>query len=197
MTTYKGFTVPAGTDPANVPLAFRNYADSVGTTYASTAAADAAAVPSGYVVLIAGVPMYRLSSVWYRVAVQSTPVSYTPTLTQNASVAKTTTEGRWIQTGTVIEAWVTLAITGAGNAGTQIEVGLPVAASGHAAGTVLGNGAFRKTGTNLWYSLAAQYETATTVNFTANSNGAFGTATGGGVTLANGDILRMHVRYTV
>lgn len=94
MAAYKGFNVPAGIDPANVPQSFRNYVDSVGTSYASTAAADAAGVPDNYVVKVGTVMMYRLSGTWYTVVESNalnTSVSASAASTLAAANANTTT----------------------------------------------------------------------------------------------------------
>lgn len=68
MTNYKGFDVPAGSDPANVPQSFRNLVDSFGTQFASTSAADAVGIPAYVVVNINGALQYKDSSgAWTRV----------------------------------------------------------------------------------------------------------------------------------
>ncbi len=54
--------------------------------------------------------------------------AYTPTLTQGAAVAKTVTVGRYTRAGRLIIVDVVLTVTAAGTAGSQVEVGLPVAA---------------------------------------------------------------------
>lgn len=67
MTQYKGFEVPSGSDPANVPQSFRDFVDSLGPSFGTTALADAAGVPDNVVVNINGSLMYRVGSTWHYV----------------------------------------------------------------------------------------------------------------------------------
>lgn len=55
--------------------------------------------------------------------------SYTPTLTQSATITKTVTYAKYQRVGRLIVANMSLAITGAGTSGNAILVGLPVAAA--------------------------------------------------------------------
>ena len=71
MAGYKGFEVPLGTDPANVPDSFRDFVDSLDQEYGSTSLADAAQVPDNVIVSIAGVPQYRNGGVWRRLALST------------------------------------------------------------------------------------------------------------------------------
>lgn len=54
--------------------------------------------------------------------------SYTPTLTQSATVAKTVTYARYQRVGRIIFFQVRLDVTGAGTAANDVLIGLPVAA---------------------------------------------------------------------
>lgn len=136
-------------------------------------------------------------SAWVRTsAVTSSAVeTYTPTLTQSSSVAfGTANEARYIRTGCVVEAWVSLTTTAVGTAANKITVSLPVTSSGHYLGSVVGHAAYRSGST--WYALEATLDTTGAVNFVSGA----GTSTFGinpAVTIASGDILRMTVRYTV
>jgi hypothetical protein len=70
--------------------------------------------------------------------------SYTPQIDQGATtnIAKTVTEARYTQVGDVCHVWAYLTLTGAGTAGSNITLTVPITASGHATGTTVGEGMF-------------------------------------------------------
>ena len=55
--------------------------------------------------------------------------SYTPTLTQSATVTKTVTYAKYFQVGKIVVVVWDLAVTGAGTANNAVLVGLPVTAA--------------------------------------------------------------------
>jgi len=133
---------------------------------------------------------------WVRTSAVTTSAveTYTPTLTQSSSVAATVNEARYIRTGCVVEAWVSLTATAAGTAANKITVSLPVTSSGHTLGTIVGHAAYRSGST--WYALEAGLDTTSAVNF-VNTPGTSTFGINAAVTVASSDVLRMHVRYTV
>ncbi len=132
-------------------------------------------------------------------ALYGTDSSYTPTLSQGAStnISKTVTAARYIQTGRIVQAWVDLAATGAGTAGSNITVTLPVTASGHSANQVIGAGIYYDASATTYYTIAAYLASTTTVQFIAtNATGvSFGNVPA--VTVASSDLLRFNVQYVV
>jgi hypothetical protein len=56
-------------------------------------------------------------------------VDYTPTLTQGVTVSKTTVVARYCQIQKTIIAQIVLGITSSGTSGSQVRVGLPIAAT--------------------------------------------------------------------
>jgi hypothetical protein len=139
-------------------------------------------------------------STWVRTAAVTTTAvqTYTPTLMQGASSVAfgTANEARYIRTGCVVEAWVSVTATASGPGNQKITVSLPVTSSGHYIGGVVGHAAFRDASTSTWYALEATLDTTSAVNF-VNTPGTSTFGADAAVTIASGDVLRMHVRYTV
>jgi hypothetical protein len=131
--------------------------------------------------------------------VRTTPVTttavqtYSPTWTQSAAISGTVNEGRYLRTGPVVEAWVSLTATSAGTAGNSILVGLPVTASGNATGAPIGEFVWKRSAVN-WVTGVALLNSSTTAIFVVQD---FAAAFGALATIASGDDFRMHVRYTV
>jgi hypothetical protein len=133
--------------------------------------------------------------------VRTTPVTttavqtYAPSWLQGVAVSGTVNENRYIRTGPVVEAWVSLTATTSGTANTEITVSLPVAPSGNFAGSVIGEFAWQDNTSNLWVTGVALVSTGNKANFVGGSGAtqAFGKT----FALAIGDVFRMHVRYTV
>lgn len=69
------------------------------------------------------------SDAWQTVVQMGAWTSYTPTLTQSATVTKTVTYAKWTRFGRTIVAAVSLSVTGAGTAANNILIGLPVTAA--------------------------------------------------------------------
>lgn len=121
---------------------------------------------------------------------------YTPTLTQSATVTKTTTYGRYLKIGRLVVAQVNLSVTGAGTAANSVLLGLPVAAA--AANVIAGSGIIFDTSASTVYPGIPEVASASTVLFwpaavdgTATGLGARGFVAG----LASGDIIRALLVY--
>jgi hypothetical protein len=132
---------------------------------------------------------------WVRCTpVTSTAVqTYSPSWIQGVAVSGTVDEARYIRTGPVVEAWVSLDATSAGTSGQPITISLPVAPAGNFAGSVIGEFVWKRTALD-WVTGAALVDTGSKANFVAKD---FAAAFGGTFALASGDDFRMHVRYTV
>lgn len=117
--------------------------------------------------------------------------SYTPTLTQSATVTKTVTYAKYQRIGRTIHVAVSLAITGAGTTGNAILAGLPVTAAALAGVT----GVFRYFDAgNTNYAGATVGASTTTVQFYVSENGnAMGVNPAFGA--ANTDVLQFYVTY--
>lgn len=124
--------------------------------------------------------------------------TYTPTLTQSATVTKTVTYAKYQRIGRLIVVNCVLTVTGAGTAANAITVGVPVAAAS-AGFMVVGAGYVQDVSAGpLNYSGIAVLSTTTTIQF-ANAQGA---ATGGllgvgGFTaaLASPDVVSFSITY--
>lgn len=141
---------------------------------------------------------------WVRtLALTTTAVqTWTPTLTQSGTVTHTATEARYVRTGTLVQAWGYLSVTGSGTTNNTVTVTLPVTASGNATGSVLGT-AFIGAG-GVVYVGVAQLASSTTLSFRVAPGNAAASLGGTGsfgvnpnVGLANGDSVRFAIAYTV
>jgi hypothetical protein len=121
--------------------------------------------------------------------------SYTPTLTQSATVTKTVTYAKYQRAGRMITALVDLSVTGAGTAANDILIGLPVAAS--AASLTIGVGVVYDSSATAFYKGTAELSTTTTVKLNSvhvTTLGALG-STSMTAALAAADLVRMSVTY--
>lgn len=123
--------------------------------------------------------------------------TYTPTLTQSATVTKTTTYAGYSRIGNWIHGTVALTVTGTGTAANAVTVGLPVACV-TGANIVIGTGFIfdASTGTALYKGILLLSST-TTAQFAVTS-----TATGGRLgteaftaALASGDLVNYDFSY--
>lgn len=121
--------------------------------------------------------------------------SFTPTLTQSATVTKTVTYAKYARVGRTIVVVVDLAVTGAGTAANAVLIGLPVTAS--ATGLTIGSGLLYDTSTGGTYRATCEISTTTTVMLRGSTSTALD-ALGTGVftaALAAGDIVRYCATY--
>lgn len=122
--------------------------------------------------------------------------TYTPTLTQSATVTKTGTYAKYQRAGRWITVQVFLTVTGAGTAANAVLVGLPVTAAFGSSPLEVGTGTVFDSSANLAYKGNAIMASTSTVQFRAS-----GTSTSVlGVTdfaaaLASGDTVAMTVTY--
>ncbi len=125
--------------------------------------------------------------------------SYTPTLTQSASVAFTNTRAKWSRTprrGIIGD--FTLTVTGTGTAANQVTVTLPVPAVTTGTNTILGEGYVFDQSAGFYYYGVLMYATATTANFLRRAEGAAASylgVTGFTAALAVNDVVAGSFRY--
>jgi hypothetical protein len=121
--------------------------------------------------------------------------TWTPTLTQSATVTFTNTSSRYMRIQKLVIAQTYLTVSGAGTAGQNVLVGLPVTAQ-NASGQIAGYGWLYDASTTTVYNVIA-YMTATTsvsLMYTPNATGgAFGSNPA--VTLGASDQVRLSFVY--
>lgn len=135
------------------------------------------------------------SDAWQTAVPLGAWTSYTPTLTQSATVTKTTTYAKYIRVGRMITVVVDLAVTGAGTAANVVLIGLPVTAS--ASGLTIGSGLLYDVSSGGTYRATCEISTTTTVllrGTTSTALDALGTAVFTAA-LAAGDIVRYCATY--
>lgn len=119
--------------------------------------------------------------------------SYTPTLTQSATVTKTVTYANYMKIGRLVIAVVNLAVTGAGTSSNAVRVGLPVDAV--TTQLEIGGGIIYDTSANTMYTGEWAIATTTTVEMHIDQASAASWGSSPTTALANGDIVRFHVMY--
>lgn len=120
---------------------------------------------------------------------------YTPTLTQGVTVTKTVTSARYIRVGRWISAQVFLAVTGAGTAGTGIQIGLPVQA---AVAATFGSGYLLDASAGSFFAGIAYPSTGLVSGLLIGNGTGLGNIAGiAGFTaaLASGDVISMNFNY--
>lgn len=122
--------------------------------------------------------------------------SYTPTLSQNAAVAKTVTYARYQRIGRMVHVQVLLTVTGSGSANNVILVGLPFAGvniSSLAGGMF---GVYNNSGPNNFIG-ACIFFTTTTVAGLTHQNSAYLGEPGAAFSsaLASGDLIMVDLTY--
>lgn len=118
--------------------------------------------------------------------------SYTPTLTQNATLTKTVNYAKYQRIGRTIFVQVKLSITSAGTAGNTIKVGLPVTAADSDA--LIGSFTYLDSGTQ-FYAGSTTGTTTTAVELMVNGATASSLGVTPAVTAASGDIVRLALTY--
>lgn len=121
--------------------------------------------------------------------------TYTPTLTQSGTVAKTVNAARYIRLGRLVHLWLYLTPTAAGTGNNSITVSLPITAATAALSVMVGTGVVVDTGTAAypahWY-----LKTATTIAAQRVDTG--GTSDIGvdpNFALASGDVIKAVATY--
>lgn len=121
--------------------------------------------------------------------------SYTPTLTQSGSVAKTVTYAEYTRRGSLVTVHVLLAVTGSGTASNQIEVGLPLPAlhSSFIGGTFR---VYNASGPNTFIGAAAIWTSTSVVCFTHDNSNRLGqSGSSFSSALDNGDFVSLVFTY--
>lgn len=137
-------------------------------------------------------------------ALGATVTTWTPVVTQSATITKTIVEARYTVFGDLCAFWVDLSLTSAGTTANNIVMTLPVTAAGHGANAVIGSGVFIVTADTVTYHVDLQLASTTTVKLMANagSNGTLGQTLEAApattaVEIASGDFLRVSGLYVV
>lgn len=121
--------------------------------------------------------------------------TYTPTLTQNAAVAKTVNTARYTRIGRWVSAQIALTVTGTGTASNGVLVGLPVQS---ATATVFGSAYLLDVSAGLFYAGIAYPSTGLVAGILLGSTAGTGNIAGiAGFTaaLASGDVIQMNLQY--
>lgn len=123
--------------------------------------------------------------------------SYTPTLTQSATVTYTNNYSKYIAETGRVTFQAMLTATSAGTAANPVVVTLPVTGLGNVSYKVIGNGTFYDQSTNTTYNLACMHNAAGTLAFAGDTSAGnyFGQAPA--ITIASGDIISLNVTYEV
>jgi hypothetical protein len=167
--------------------------------FASAAARDAAitAPSEGMTCYLQDRDIYTnyMGSAWVDL-IQAGPwdLTYTPTLTQTATVTKTVSAARYTRNGKTIDGVISLAVTGPGTSNGNIIMSLPVAARATTPSTI-GHGWIYDTSLNGLIWGHALLTSTTTFGIKASASAAFvgnGTISGG---LASGDSIEVMFHY--
>lgn len=177
-----------------------NLRDQVITPFSGTTARDAAITSP-----IEGMFSYQSDtdrvttyngSAWVDALQLGTWFSYTPTLTQSATVTKTVTYAKYARFGRTILLNVRLDVTGAGTAANAIQVGLPATAvsTGEYIGIIQIYDASAGAGTP-YIGMAGLQTTSTVIGLRDSSAGAAAIGASPNFALANGDQIMMSLHY--
>lgn len=122
--------------------------------------------------------------------------SYTPSLTQNATVTKTVVYAKYTQINKLCIANIRMTVTGAGTAANAVVVGLPLS-SAATSGINVGTIQVYDSSTGTSYAGAASIASATTVSFVGDwsGNNFFGAVPN--IALAVDDQIRLCLMYEV
>lgn len=131
-------------------------------------------------------------------AVEALPLgawqSYTPTLTQSATITKTVTRARYTRYGRFIQGQFSLTASSSGTTANAVAVGLPVAAA-VSSGVVVGNAFIYDASTVLRYSGALELATASVAVLVGDwsADQAWGVVPN--LAMASGDLFRGVFQY--
>ena len=121
--------------------------------------------------------------------------SYTPSLSQGASVTKTIENSKYSRYGSLVVGNVSVALSSAGTAASVIASSVPVAAAMTATNPVIGNYTFYDLSATTYYCGAVVLTSGTTVNFIVDgATGKLGSSGFSGA-VASGDILSFNFSY--
>lgn len=119
--------------------------------------------------------------------------SYTPTLTQSNTVAKTVTWAKYTRINKLVIANVRLDVTAAGTTNNAIVVGLPITSAANDS-VRIGTSTFYDGSTAITYNAAVQLVSSTTVSLLADNVNSFIGVTPN-VALASGDQVTLSIMY--
>jgi hypothetical protein len=123
--------------------------------------------------------------------------SWTPTITQGATLTKTVGYAKYTQINKLVVAHMICTITSAGTGGSTFSCSLPIAAASADAPYFGSNGAatFYDASTTVSYVLAIHMGNSSIINFVYSATGGnyFGNVPG--ITAANGDVLSFTINY--
>jgi hypothetical protein len=127
------------------------------------------------------------------------PVDYATSILvrQPGTITATVNEARFVRDGRQCEAWFDLTVTGAGTAPNVVTVSLPIASSGHTSAAIVGVGIVYDASAVVRYVCALELAGSDRVAFINDASGATAWGAAPNIALANGDILRGHVRFVV
>ena len=120
-------------------------------------------------------------------------LTFTPTLTQGAAVAKTITSATYTRIGRSVIAEVVVAVTAAGTAGQPIKLGLPVPA--RAANAVVGSGSMYDASATFRYICEVGASSTSEVYLASNGTSTDLLGVSPSLALASGDSIRYNVSY--
>jgi hypothetical protein len=121
--------------------------------------------------------------------------TWTPTLTQTATVTKTTNYAKYMRIQKLVIAQCYMTVTGAGTGGTNVVVGLPITAL-ELQSQIVGGGFIYDSSANMVYHVVNQITSTTTMSFYTDQNGSgnfFGTNPN--IALAANDQIRLYFMY--
>lgn len=121
--------------------------------------------------------------------------SYTPTLTQSATVTKTVTYAKYTRINKLCIVNVRLDVTGAGTAANNVVVGLPLTS---AQATInIGSVSIYDASTSTNYSGTCFFATTSTVSFTGDWSGASFWGAAPNLALAANDQIHISLQYEI
>lgn len=133
---------------------------------------------------------------WQTVAQLGAWTSYTPTLTQSATVTKTVNYAKYVQVGKTVMGGVRLTVTGSGTAANSVVVGLPVTAA-TSLNISVGVGELFDSSATLLYKAVLILASTTTLFLRATSNTVAGVLGSDAFTagLASNDVINCSFVY--
>lgn len=140
--------------------------------------------------------LYIYNGGWVRFGASGGWTSYTPTLTQSATVTKTVTYAKYEKIGRMVTVNINLAITGTGTAASAINIGIPFTAA--TSGLIVGSGVWNDNGTG-FYPFIAGLATTTTLQCWDATQAATNILAGAGsattAAMASGDTIQLCATY--
>lgn len=138
------------------------------------------------------------STTWTSLGYVSYPTwtTYTTTLAQGTAtdIAKTAIYVKYLRTGKTVTVQAKVSATGVGDGTNDITLSLPFTAA--TSGIIVGSGYYKVGGTQ-YQALAYLYSTTKValLQTNADTSNAIGPTPGGGITVANGDIISVQFTY--